>query len=54
MSYVEVGKENSSSIHLYYEDHGSGFGAQDGVSLFADCIDSCGDSRPRLSSRAKL
>jgi pimeloyl-ACP methyl ester carboxylesterase len=24
MSYVEVGKENSSSIHLYYEDHGSG------------------------------
>ncbi len=24
MSYVDVGKENSSSIHLYYEDHGSG------------------------------
>lgn len=24
MSYVEVGKENSTSIHLYYEDHGSG------------------------------
>jgi non-heme chloroperoxidase len=24
MSYVEVGKENSSSIHLYYEDHGTG------------------------------
>jgi non-heme chloroperoxidase len=24
MSYIEVGKENSVSIHLYYEDHGSG------------------------------
>ena len=24
MSYVDVGKENSTSIHLYYEDHGSG------------------------------
>jgi non-heme chloroperoxidase len=24
MSYVDVAKENSSSIHLYYEDHGSG------------------------------
>src|SRR5215467_14572641 len=24
MSYIDVGKENSSSIHLYYEDHGSG------------------------------
>jgi non-heme chloroperoxidase len=24
MSYIEIGKENSSSIHLYYEDHGSG------------------------------
>ena len=24
MSYVEVGKENSTSLHLYYEDHGSG------------------------------
>src|SRR6202008_3325230 len=24
MSYVGVGKENSTSIHLYYEDHGSG------------------------------
>jgi non-heme chloroperoxidase len=24
MSYVTVGKENSSSIDLYYEDHGSG------------------------------
>jgi non-heme chloroperoxidase len=24
MSYVEVGKENSTSIHLYYEDHGTG------------------------------
>jgi non-heme chloroperoxidase len=24
MSYVDVGKENSSSIHLYYEDHGAG------------------------------
>jgi pimeloyl-ACP methyl ester carboxylesterase len=24
MSYVDVSKENSSSIHLYYEDHGSG------------------------------
>jgi len=24
MSYVEIGKENSTSIHLYYEDHGSG------------------------------
>jgi non-heme chloroperoxidase len=24
MSYVEVGKENSTPIHLYYEDHGSG------------------------------
>jgi non-heme chloroperoxidase len=24
MSYVEVGKENSTSIHLYYEDHGAG------------------------------
>lgn len=24
MSYIEVGKENSTSIHLYYEDHGSG------------------------------
>jgi non-heme chloroperoxidase len=24
MSYVEVGKENSTSIHLYYEDHASG------------------------------
>jgi pimeloyl-ACP methyl ester carboxylesterase len=24
MSYLDVGKENSSSIHLYYEDHGSG------------------------------
>jgi non-heme chloroperoxidase len=24
MSYVEVGKENSTKIHLYYEDHGSG------------------------------
>jgi non-heme chloroperoxidase len=24
MPYVEVGKENSSSIHLHYEDHGSG------------------------------
>jgi non-heme chloroperoxidase len=24
MSYVTVGKENSSDIHLYYEDHGSG------------------------------
>ena len=24
MSYVDVGQENSTSIHLYYEDHGSG------------------------------
>jgi len=24
MSYVDVGKENSTQIHLYYEDHGSG------------------------------
>jgi non-heme chloroperoxidase len=24
MSYVDVAKENSTSIHLYYEDHGSG------------------------------
>lgn len=24
MPYVEVGKENSAPIHLYYEDHGSG------------------------------
>ena len=24
MSYVDVGKENSTTIHLYYEDHGSG------------------------------
>jgi len=24
MSYIDVGKENSASIHLYYEDHGSG------------------------------
>lgn len=24
MSYVDVGKENSTAIHLYYEDHGSG------------------------------
>src|SRR5258707_15606765 len=24
MSYVSVGKENSSDINLYYEDHGSG------------------------------
>ena len=24
MSFVDVAKENSSSIHLYYEDHGSG------------------------------
>jgi len=24
MSYVTVGKENSSDIHLYYEDHGKG------------------------------
>ena len=24
MSYVDVGRENSTSIHLYYEDHGSG------------------------------
>lgn len=24
MSYVDVSKENSTSIHLYYEDHGSG------------------------------
>ena len=22
MSYIDVGKENSTSIHLYYEDHG--------------------------------
>jgi non-heme chloroperoxidase len=24
MSYVDIGKENSTSLHLYYEDHGSG------------------------------
>jgi len=24
LSYIDVGKENSTSIHLYYEDHGSG------------------------------
>ena len=24
MSYITVGKENSTDIHLYYEDHGSG------------------------------
>src|SRR5215475_13887087 len=24
MSYVSVGKENSTDIRLYYEDHGSG------------------------------
>lgn len=24
MSYIDVAKENSTSIHLYYEDHGSG------------------------------
>jgi non-heme chloroperoxidase len=24
MPYVTVGKENSSNIELYYEDHGSG------------------------------
>jgi non-heme chloroperoxidase len=24
MSYIDVGKENSTPIHLYYEDHGSG------------------------------
>ena len=24
MSYVDVGKENSTTLHLYYEDHGSG------------------------------
>ena len=24
MSYVDVGKENSTSTHLYYEDHGAG------------------------------
>jgi non-heme chloroperoxidase len=24
MSYIDVGKENSTSIHLHYEDHGSG------------------------------
>src|ERR1035438_6890830 len=28
MSYVEVGNENSTSIHLYYEDHGSGKSSQ--------------------------
>jgi len=25
MSYIDVGKENSTSTHLYYEDHGSGY-----------------------------
>src|SRR5579864_1741374 len=24
MSYIDIGKENSTSLHLYYEDHGSG------------------------------
>ena len=24
MPYIEVGQENSGSIELYYEDHGSG------------------------------
>jgi len=24
MQYINVGKENSSSIDLYYEDHGTG------------------------------
>ena len=24
MKYINVGKENSSSIDLYYEDHGTG------------------------------
>jgi non-heme chloroperoxidase len=24
MSYIEIGKENSATIHLHYEDHGSG------------------------------
>ena len=24
MPYIDVGKENSSTIDLYYEDHGSG------------------------------
>jgi len=24
MSYIDVGKENSTSTHIYYEDHGSG------------------------------
>lgn len=24
MSYIDIGKENSTSVHLYYEDHGSG------------------------------
>ncbi len=24
MPYINVGKENSASIDLYYEDHGSG------------------------------
>jgi non-heme chloroperoxidase len=24
MSYIDVAKENSTSVHLYYEDHGSG------------------------------
>jgi hypothetical protein len=24
MSYITVGKENSSTIDIYYEDHGSG------------------------------
>jgi non-heme chloroperoxidase len=24
MSYIEVGKENSTTVHLHYEDHGSG------------------------------
>lgn len=24
MSYIDIGKENSTSLHLYYEDHGTG------------------------------
>ena len=24
MSYIDIGKENSTSLHLYYEDHGAG------------------------------
>jgi len=53
MNYITVGKENSTNINLYYEDHGAGkpivliWPSNSGRSEFAGCNGSGPTSAPK-------